>query len=168
MSTLGHVRNRKTGHVLINQRRRQNGYASICLQIGNGKQVTFYVHILVADAFLPNPQGLPEVNHKNQDKMDPRLSNLERCNRRYNMTYGDIVDRIIAAQMDHSPEFICLEFLATIALLIMIYCNQSQAARELGIKSSNLNLVLNGKRKTTGGLHFAWLYQITEKLSFVS
>lgn len=161
VSTLGHIRNRKTGHVLINQRRRQNGYASICLQIGNGKQVTFYVHILVADAFLPNPQGLPEVNHKNQDKMDPRLSNLERCNRRYNMTYGDIVDRIIAAQMDHSPEFICLE-------TGMIYRNQSQAARELGIKSSNLNLVLNGKRKTTGGLHFAWLYQITEKLSFVS
>lgn len=31
VSTLGHVRNRKTGHVLINQRRRQNGYASICL-----------------------------------------------------------------------------------------------------------------------------------------
>ena len=161
VSTLGHVRNRKTGHVLINQRRRQNGYASICLQIGNGKQVTFYVHILVADAFLPNPQGLPEVNHKNQDKMDPRLSNLERCNRRYNMTYGDIVDRIIAAQMDHSPEFICLE-------TGMIYRIQSQAARELGIKSSILNLVLNGKRKTTGGLHFALLYQITEKLSFVS
>lgn len=51
VSTLGHIRNRKTGHVLINQQRRQNGYASICLQIGNGKQVTFYVHILVADAF---------------------------------------------------------------------------------------------------------------------
>ena len=44
VSTLGHIRNRKTGHVLINQQRRQNGYASICLQIGNGKQVTFYVH----------------------------------------------------------------------------------------------------------------------------
>ena len=47
VSTLGHIRNRKTGHVLINQQRRQNGYASICLQIGDGKQVTFYVHILV-------------------------------------------------------------------------------------------------------------------------
>ena len=46
VSTLGHIRNRKTGHVLINQWRRQNGYASICLQIGNGKQVTFYVHAI--------------------------------------------------------------------------------------------------------------------------
>ena len=161
VSTLGHVRNRKTGHVLINQKRRQNGYASICLQIGDGKQVTFYVHILVADAFLPNSQGLPEVNHKDQNKMNPRLCNLERCSRKYNMTYGDIVDRIITAQMKHSPEFICLE-------TGMIYRNQSQAARELGVKRSNLNLVLNGKRKTTGGLHFKWLYQLVGELSYVS
>lgn len=71
------------------------------------------------------------------------------------------MDRIITAQMDHSPEFICLE-------TGMIYRNQSQAARELGIKTSNLNLVLNGKRKTTGGLHFKWLYKIAEEFSFVS
>ena len=151
VSNLGRVRNRRNGRILTNVAR--PAYASVILQIGNGQQKSFDVHVLVAKSFLPNPKGLPEVNHKNQNKMDPRLSNLEWCDRRYNMTYGDVVDRIIAGQMDHSPEFMCLEN-------GMIYRNQTQAARELGISRSNLNEVLAGVRKAAKGLTFRWLYQM--------
>ncbi len=158
VSNLGHVRNRKTGKILVNTAR--PSYASVILQIGNGKQKPFYVHVLVAKYFLPNPKNLPEVNHKNQNKMDPRLSNLEWCDRRYNMTYGDVVDRIIAGQMDHSPEFMCLE-------TGMIYRNQAQAARELGICRNNINEVLAGKRKSAKGLTFRWLYRVAQGLPYV-
>lgn len=158
VSNLGHVRNKITGKILTNIARPH--YASVILQIGNGRQKSFYVHVLVAKYFLPNPHGLPEVNHKNQNKMDPRLNNLEWCDRRYNMTYGDVVDRIIAGQMDHSPEFMCLQ-------TGMIYRNQTQAAKELGVSRSNLNEVLAGVRKAAKGLTFCWLYQMAEGLPYV-
>lgn len=155
ISNLGHVRNKITGKILTNIAR--PSYASVILQIGGGRQKSFYVHVLVAQCFLPNPQGLPEINHKDQDKMNPRLSNLEWCDRHYNMTYGDVVDRIIAGQMNHSPEFICME-------TGMIYRNQTQAAKELGVSRSNLNEVLAGVRKAAKGMTFKWLYQIAEGL----
>lgn len=158
VSNLGHVRNKITGKILTNIAR--PSYASVILQIGNGQQKSFYVHVLVAEYFLPNPHGLPEVNHKNQNKMDPRLNNLEWCDRRYNMTYGDVVDRIIAGQMNHSPEFICVE-------TGMIYRNQAQAARDLGICRGNINSVLAGRRQSAGGLTFRWLYQLAEGLPYV-
>lgn len=158
ISNLGHVRNKITGKILTNIAR--PNYASVTLQIGNGQQKSFYVHVLVARYFLPNPKGLPEINHKNQDKMDPRLNNLEWCDRRYNMTYGGIVDRIIAGLMNHSPEFMCME-------TGMIYNNQSQAARELRINRYNLNSVLAGRRRSVSGLTFKWLYQIAEGLPYV-
>ena len=158
ISNLGHVRNKTTGKILTNVAR--PNYASVTLQIGNGQQKCFYVHVLVARYFLPNPQGLPEINHRDQNKMNPRLNNLEWCDRHYNMTYGGIVDSIIAGLVNHSPEFMCME-------TGMIYNNQSQAARELRINRYNLNSVLAGRRKSVSGLTFKWLYQIAEGLPYV-
>ena len=49
---------------------------------------TVNVHSLVADAFIPNPDGLYAVNHKDEDKHNPELSNLERCTTQYNAEYS--------------------------------------------------------------------------------
>lgn len=46
-----------------------------------------YLHRLLADAFIPNPNNLPEVNHINEDKTDNRIENLEWCNHRNNMRH---------------------------------------------------------------------------------
>ena len=64
-----------------------NGYLIVHLS-KNSISHTKYVHRLVAIAFLPNPLNLPEVNHKDEDKSNNRLENLEWCTGLYNTNYG--------------------------------------------------------------------------------
>ena len=66
--------------------RNSNGYR--CVSLCRVTKKTFYVHRLVADAFIPNPNGYKEINHKNEDKADNRVENIEWCSRRYNLLYG--------------------------------------------------------------------------------
>ena len=62
-------------------------YMSIQLCL-NGKLKKYFVHRLVAEAFLPNPDNLPQVNHKDEDKSNNRVDNLEWCTAKYNLSYG--------------------------------------------------------------------------------
>lgn len=59
----------------------------------DGEKNYFVVHRLVATAFIPNPQNLPEVNHKDENPKNNRVDNLEWCSKQYNMTYGTRIDR---------------------------------------------------------------------------
>ena len=54
----------------------------------NGKYKSISVHRLVAQAFIENPDNLPEINHKNEDKTNNSVDNLEFCDRSYNNNYG--------------------------------------------------------------------------------
>lgn len=61
----------------------------LCVNLWNdGEQKTMRVHRLIALAFLPNPNGLPEVNHKDENKTNNCVSNLEWCDHQYNNSYG--------------------------------------------------------------------------------
>ena len=65
----------------------KQGYQFVCL-CKDGKQKLFYVHRLVAMAFIPNPNNYTEINHKDECKINNRIDNLEWCNRKYNCNYG--------------------------------------------------------------------------------
>ena len=72
----------KLGYLLVN----------LCC---NGKVHKKYVHRLVAQTFVPNPENLTEVNHKNEVKSDNCVDNLEWCDRKYNINYGSRLEKSI-------------------------------------------------------------------------
>ena len=64
-----------------------NGYKKITL-FKNSKRKTYSIHKLVAEAFLPNPDNLPVVNHKDENKLNNNVENLEWCTQEYNVKYS--------------------------------------------------------------------------------
>lgn len=93
VSNFGQVRNTKTKRIL-KQHINEHGYLIVALRI-DGKTKWYRVSRLVADLFIPNPDNLPEVNHKDENKLNNHANNLEWCNRNYNVHYGTGLDRMI-------------------------------------------------------------------------
>lgn len=80
----------------IRQSTSKTGYKRVTLT-KNGKPHYFNVHRLVAQAFIPNPNNFSQVNHKNENKNDNRVGNLEWCTQAYNNAYGTRMKRVIEA-----------------------------------------------------------------------
>ncbi len=76
VSNMGNIRNKKKGNVLKLSKHQDKGY-HICFLYQSGKSKVKVVHRLVAKAFLPNPNGKPNVMHKNHNKLDNRVENLK-------------------------------------------------------------------------------------------
>lgn len=74
--------------VVLKPRPDRQGYITVALSIGR-KYKTQLVHRLVAEAFIPNPDNLPQINHKDECKSNNTVDNLEWCTARYNCNYGD-------------------------------------------------------------------------------
>ncbi len=85
VSNLGRVREPKTG--LIRKLADHDGYRRLSVQ-RNRVRKFYAVHRMIAKAFLPNPDGLPFVNHKNADPSDNRVCNLEWCTFIHNMRHA--------------------------------------------------------------------------------
>lgn len=77
VSSMGRVRNIATGYETCGVDN-GNGYRRISHR-QDGRKVGVYVHRLVGAAFIPNPESLPTINHKNFDRSDNRVENLEWC-----------------------------------------------------------------------------------------
>lgn len=70
----------------------QDGYFEVCLA-NNGKNVYRRVCRLVAIAFIPNPNNLPQVNHIDENKQNDKVYNLEWCSSKYNVNHGTAIKR---------------------------------------------------------------------------
>ena len=130
----------------LKPRKDRDGYLRVDLYKG-GEQKTYLVHRLVAETYLPNPNGLQQVNHKDENKENNALQNLEWCDQSYNSNYGSRNKRV--SQTLSKPVF-CVE-------LNKIFDGARAAARELGLDNSSIVKCCKGKLKTTGGYH--WRYQ---------
>lgn len=76
----------------MKQTMHDKGYKVVSLTM-DGKTRLRFVHRIVAEAFIPNPDNLPMVNHKDEDKTNNFLENLEWCTASYNRTYGKAIER---------------------------------------------------------------------------
>ena len=86
VSNLGNVR--RIGMTLNRKKiTLKNGYDTVMFST-KGHVTCMYVHRLVAEAFIPNPQNYPEINHINHNRTDNRVENLEWCDRKYNVQDG--------------------------------------------------------------------------------
>lgn len=137
-----------------------NGYEALTLSNGS-KRESKSVHRLVAEAFIPNPENLPQVNHKNEVKNDNRAENLEWCTVAYNVTYGHRTEK--AARARSKPVLQITRGGTVVASFLSIH----SAAEETGIYYRNIYAVANrtkrfdkskrgNTRKTAGG--FVWVY----------
>lgn len=138
----------------------KSGYLYVCL-CNNGKEKLCRVNRLVAEAFLPNPDNLPQVNHKDEDKTNNSVDNLEWCDNKYNINYGTCIERrskkmsdILLNRKDLSKSVLQYtidgEFIAE-------YKSTMDVKRKLGFDSGNISKCCNGKQKTYKG--FIWKYK---------
>lgn len=72
---------------ILSKRKDKKGYNTVALYKNNVYK-TKKIHRLVAEAFIPNLNNLPQVNHKDENKSNNYVDNLEWCNNKYNCSYG--------------------------------------------------------------------------------
>lgn len=148
INTKGQVRN-SNKHIL-SQSISNAGYYRVHL-CKNGKAKWYAVHKLVAETFIPNPLHLPEVNHKDENKLNNDVSNLEWCSNNYNKNYGTRNKRISKTQTNNN-----LSQLVKCVETNVIYPSIMEAQRQTGIFNTAIGKVCKGERKTAG--HYHWVY----------
>lgn len=131
-----------------------NGYSTINFTDGKGKVVSKLVHRLVAQAFLPNPDNLPEVNHKDEDITNNRVDNLEWCTSKYNANYGTRNQRCYESNRKHFKTVYQID--KDCGMIIRWWDSIRNAARSLGICEEQITRVCKGRNITAGG--FIWRY----------
>lgn len=159
VSTLGRVRTldrlesrkkytRSLKGRVLKQSNRKDGYLQVSFRM-NGKAITKKVHRLIAEAFIPNPDNLPEVNHKDCNRANNNVENLEFCTRSYNRQYREKYGVSSTEAAGHPLFAVNLD-----TNEVSHFCSQHEASRELGIFQPHINAVIKGRYKYTGGF---WL-----------
>lgn len=138
------------------------GYLTVRLRLGNTRK-NVRVHRLVATAFIPNPNNLPEVNHIDENKQNNSVDNLEWCTHKYNSNFGtkNIRSNITKSKNPNLRE-ICKSNGMKIAKKVIctttgeIYESIRCAARSTGLDRSCIYRVCSGKLKSTHGYVFMY------------
>lgn len=154
VSSFGRVKSfyGKKEHILKAQKI-SHGYLNVILY-KDGIKNNWLVHRLVANAFIPNPDNLPMINHKDENKQNNLVSNLEWCDANYNINYGTRKQRLIE-KLTNGPLSKKVGQYSKDGQLIKIWPSIREAKRN-GFNMGNIWSCCQGKIKTHGG--FIWQY----------
>lgn len=141
--------------ILSDNKTNGNGYKIVSLN-KNGKEKNKYIHRLVAETFLSNPNNYKYINHKDQNTLNNNVENLEFCTAQYNCTYNNahikrglkfrnnLINSKRIYQLDEENN------------IIKEYPSAAEAGRQLGITGSSIGACLRGLQQTSGG--YKWKY----------
>lgn len=151
VSSSGLVMNNYTGRIL-KQNNSNDGYYVVGLKnVIKNKPVLYRVHRLVAEAFIPNPNNYPEVNHKDECKYNNNVNNLEWCTGRYNIEYSKINKPVDKYSKD--GEFICS------------YWSLADACRDNNITNNDgIKRCCNCKQNYSCGYRWCWSGEVLKPL----
>ena len=124
------------------------------MQVGlskNNKVIHYLIHRLVAQAFIPNPNNLPQVNHKDENKENNRVDNLEWCTAEYNTNYGTR-----ALRQGISSGKTVYQYNKD-GVLENTYYSSREAGRALNIDSTSIRSCCIGNIVSVNG--FVWSYK---------
>ena len=152
ISNYGNVKNKKTNKI-FKKTLNHYGYIVYCLR-KNSKGYVKKGHRLVAEAFIPNPDNLPQVNHKDENPTNNYVENLEWCTAKYNCQYGTRGKRI--------SEKLSISLRKPIKQIennkvVKIWNSAKEVEEQLNIDRGNICRCLKGIRKTAGG--YRWEYE---------
>lgn len=126
----------------------RNGYYNVSL-CSNGKKINKHIHRLVAEQFIENKNGYPQINHKDGNKLNNNLINLEWCTSSENIKHSFRVLGRQASDGGQSKPVICLE-------TKIIYQSISECAKNIGVNIGTLSKHLMGKRYTCKKHHYMY------------
>lgn len=133
ISNYGRVKSlkNKSKHKILKEGYTTKGYPQIVL-CKNGNIKTYLIHRLVAETFIPNPNKLKEINHKDENKNNNHVNNLEWCTRIYNMKYGKVKEKISKSNS------IKVAKINKENKIVEIYNSIKEAAQKNGAKECNI------------------------------
>lgn len=153
------VVNKKTGRSL-KVGSDKNGYPEVKL-CKNNVETHKSLHRLFAEVYIPNPDNLPDVNHKDETRTNYSLDNLEWCTEKYNQNYGTVNQRrgqkISEAKKGIPQPWVAeLKGKPVIGKNVItgeeVYFPSANAAnRAMGLADGGVEKALRGKQKTAGG-----------------
>ena len=153
ISNLGRVKslgnNKTRKEKILNIIKNNNGYVLVNLHKNKVKK-TCLLHRLVAKTFLENPNNYPCVNHKDENKENNNINNLEWCTHQYNNTYGTRLERYSESI---SIPIYCLEN-------NKFYNSTKQASLELDVSKQYICDVLKGRAKQAKGYTFRYANKV--------
>lgn len=146
VKSLGNGKSNRSKMQILKPGKDRGGYLHVVL-CKDRKPKGFLVHRLVAEHFIPNPSNLPEINHKDENKENNCVDNLEWCDTKYNINYGTRTEKCSKKvyQYTKSGEFV-REWKSFISI-----------KREKGFNHSIIWRCCNGKCKSA--YNYIWTYE---------
>lgn len=133
-----------------------HGYYSIVLY-RDGESKTYQIHRLVALTFIPNPDNLPAVNHKDEVKTNNMVGNLEWCSIKYNNTYGTRNERIAETQLNRKDRSKPVKQFTKDGVFIKEYPSTKEVERQTGYINAHISSCCTGRYKQAYG--YIWRYK---------